>query len=439
MPFYSGAFMLSSLNQASAILKLARKPSIFLFGLLLSAFTATVNAKPLVILTTFSEAPVAGLVADFKQRYPDIEVHVIYRRTAPAIRLLGQNETIGVDLAISSSASFFNTLRERQLLLKPEGFRDIPEWLKPHSLDLSDDVVSIAYSGLGLMFNSDYLERHRIPTPTSWQDLTKPAYFRHIMMSTPAQSGTTHVMVESILQQYGWKEGWALLMRIGGNLASLSARSFGVSEGIARGLVGAGPVIDNYAFNSQKHFNNIGFRYLDDTALLPTYVGLLKTGKNSEASQAFVHYLLSRAGQNVLDTGEMAKVSLTQPYLAKRQPFTLKSDELYTRQELVRLLFDSLITHQLPLLNDAWLAIYEAETNGGNKQLIVRAKKLASDVPVSNQSANDPAFLSQFKLKDARGRLPPDVLSVQFDWQQRVAENLQLAIELSRQSLAEEQ
>lgn len=397
------------------------------------------HAQPLVILTTFSEKPVSALVADFNRQHPDIDVNIVYRRTEPAIRLMNNSSLFDVDLVLSSSAPFFNTLREKSLLRKPETLtRQLPQWLEPHTLDLGDDVVTIAYSGLGIMYKTDYLERYQLPVPSRWEDLADPVFFRHIMMSTPTQSGTTHVMVESILENYGWEQGWALLMKIGGNLASLAARSFGVSDGIARGLVGAGPVIDNYAFNSQKYFNNVGFSYLQNTALLPTYIGLTKSGKSRHASEAFIRYLLSESGQQVLDDGDMEKVPLNQPALAQKTTFTLNSETLYRRQELVKALFDTVITDHLPLLNDAWQAIYSAEARGVDSDVINEAKRLASTVPVTAEMASDPTILKLFQSEDRRRRLPSGGLTLLLEWQEQVDINLKQAIALAGNATAQE-
>lgn len=122
------------------------------------------------------------------------------------------------------------------------------------------------------------------------------------MMSSPSQSGTTHMMVESVLQQYGWEQGWALLMRLGGNLSAITARSFGVSDGISRGLAGAGLVIDSYALNSQARFDHVGFNIMPDSVILPTYLGVARHSTQPASAALFIQYLLSDRGQAIIAT-----------------------------------------------------------------------------------------------------------------------------------------
>ena len=135
-------------------------------------------------------------------------------------------------------ADFFNTLDKAGLLAALPNETMPPKWLAPHTLGLGNKVAVVGYSSSGIMYNRHYLAKYQLPLPTTWQQLASPLFMGHVMMSSPSQSGTTHMMVESVLQQYGWQQGWALLMRLGGNLSAITARSFGVSDGISRGLAG---------------------------------------------------------------------------------------------------------------------------------------------------------------------------------------------------------
>ncbi|MCG6220757.1 ABC transporter substrate-binding protein, partial [Vibrio diabolicus] len=152
-------------------------------------------------------------------QYPGIRVEVIYRRTIPSLRLLTEAEAPSVDIIMSSSPTFFNTLDKEGLLAPLPTATIPPDWLSPHTLGLSNKVAVVGYSSSGIMYNRHYLAKYQLPQPGSWQQLASPVFMGHVMMSSPSQSGTTHMMVESILQQYGWDRGWALLMRLGSNLS----------------------------------------------------------------------------------------------------------------------------------------------------------------------------------------------------------------------------
>ncbi|SSY52664.1 Fe3+ ABC transporter periplasmic protein [Aeromonas hydrophila] len=243
-----------------------------LTGCVLLPFS-TLQAASLTVLTSFSEAPVKAVIEGFAEQYPGVRIEVIYRRTIPSLRLLTEAGAPKVDIIMSSSPTFFNTLDKAGLLAALPNETMPPKWLTPHTLGLGNKVAVVGYSSSGIMYNRHYLAKYQLPLPTTWQQLASPLFMGHVMMSSPSQSGTTHMMVESVLQQYGWQQGWALLMRLGGNLSAITARSFGVSDGISRGLAGAGLVIDSYALNSQARFDHVGFNIMPDSVILPTYLG----------------------------------------------------------------------------------------------------------------------------------------------------------------------
>ena len=64
--------------------------------------------------------------------------------------------------------------------------------------------------------------------------------------------GTTHLTVETILQGEGWDKGWASLLEIGGNLAQVSDRSFGVPDAVNSGQYGVGIVIDFFGLSARR-------------------------------------------------------------------------------------------------------------------------------------------------------------------------------------------
>lgn len=222
-------------------------------SLCLSVFVHSARAaEPIVVLTTFSEEPMGALFEEFKQLNPDIPIQVVYRRTGPALKWVQQSSINPVDMIISSSPTFFHDLDNEGLIVAPLEQYEMPAWLTVHDLTKSNKTIALGYSGITIMYNQRYLEKNNLPIPHTWKDLAAAQFSGHIMMSTPNNSGTTHMMVEGVLQQKGWQQGWALLREVGGNLASVSARSFGVSESISRGLVGAGVVIDSYAIDAKK-------------------------------------------------------------------------------------------------------------------------------------------------------------------------------------------
>jgi phosphoglycerate transport regulatory protein PgtC len=159
-----------------------------------------------------------------------------------------------------------------------------------------------------MMWNKNYLKAHKLPAPKEWTDLTDARYHNHLVISAPSRSGTTHLTVETILQAYGWDKGWALLLNAGGNMGSITERSFGVPEAVISGQYGIGVVIDFFGLSAIASGQPVEFIYPSLTAVVPASVGIVKNGPNPQEARTFVNYLLSEAGQLVLFAPEIARL-----------------------------------------------------------------------------------------------------------------------------------
>ena len=72
-------------------------------------------------------------------------------------------------------------------------------------------------------------------------------------MVRPGKTGSSHLMVEQLLQTRGWNEGWAFILSLAGNLSrDLTARSFGVTDGVAQGRFEIGLTIDFLAIQGKR-------------------------------------------------------------------------------------------------------------------------------------------------------------------------------------------
>ena len=89
-------------------------------------------------------------------------------------------------------------------------------------------------------------------------------------------------------------------MEIGGNLAQVSDRSFGVPDAVNSGQYGIGIVIDFFGLSAKASGFPVEFVYPTVTTIVPANVGIIANAKNQKAAQAFVEFLLSEEGQQIL-------------------------------------------------------------------------------------------------------------------------------------------
>lgn len=404
---------------------MTRIRSLLLLGFL-GLMASAAAARDVVIVTSFPKELFETYKKTFEAKNPGINVVINSKQTNAGVTYLRETRAKPeADIFWVSAPDAFQTLDSEGLLEKysppKEIMARIPAKIGNFPIhDPDGKYFGFAISGYGLMWNKNYLKAHKLPAPKEWTDLVNPRYYNHLIISAPSRSGTTHLTVETILQAYGWEKGWALLLNAGGNMGSITERSFGVPEAVISGQYGIGIVIDFFGLSAIASGQPVEFVYPSLTSVVPASVAIVKGGPNPQEARTFVNYLLSEAGQTVLFTPEIARLPVIPELYAKApkdypNPFKQKmggvdfNDQVSSsRRDVVNSLYDHIITFRHKELREAWKSIYTAEqslakskaaTAGQGKDLISEARKLASQVPINDKRASDKEVTGAFKSK----------------------------------------
>jgi phosphoglycerate transport regulatory protein PgtC len=400
--------------------------SLWFFCALFYFLAVSASAKEVVIVTSFPKELFETYKKTFEAKHPGITVVINSKQTNAGVTYLRETKARPeADIFWVSAPDAFQTLESDGLLERYAPPKDIMTRI-PAKIgnfpvhDPDGNYFGFAISGYGLMWNKNYLKAHKLAAPKEWTDLTSPRYHGHLVISAPSRSGTTHLTIETILQAYGWDKGWALLLNSGGNMGTITERSFGVPEAVISGQYGVGVVIDFFGLSAIASGQPVEFAYPSLTSVVPASVGIVKGGPNPDNARAFVNYLLSEAGQTVLFSPEIARLPVIPELYAKApkdypNPFKTKmggvnfDDKLSSgRRDVVNSLYDHVITFRHSELREAWRSIYRAEevlskSKSANaaqgKSLLMEAKKLASQAPIDDKKASDKEVTGAFKSK----------------------------------------
>jgi ABC-type Fe3+ transport system substrate-binding protein len=389
---------------------------------LAASIKAQAMEDKLVIVTSYPPDTTTTVKKAFEARHPGIKVEMLKKKTTAGIKYLqetsGNNQS---DMFWASAPDAFEVLKGDSLLQKYEvKVTGIPE--KVGAFPINDPegyYKGFAASGYGIMWNLRYLKAKKLPVPKTWADLAKPVYHGHVGMSAPSRSGTTHLTVETLLQGEGWEKGWAKWKEIAGNFKTVTERSFGVPDGVNSGQFGLGVVIDFFGLSSKASGFPVDFLYPPITTLVPANIAIVKNAPHPEAAGAFIEFLLSPEGQEVLLDPKIRRLPVNPATYAKApegfpNPFKDKSIGSAVKFDLqlskgrynvVNSLFDVMITYRLNDLRAATKAIQSAEaklagkSNSGAQKLTDEARALVNKVPISAVQASEKGFNNIFKKK----------------------------------------
>ena len=413
----------------------------------LSAGAASANEK-IMVITSFPDSMTGPIEAGFEAANPQFDLEVLNKKTSAGVKFI--QEIAGAntaDIFWASAPDAFEVLKSDGLLadvtIKSEG---IPDKIGAYPMNDPDGkYYGFAGAGYGIMWNERYLKANGLEPAAEWDDLAKPEYHGHVGMSAPSRSGTTHLTVETVLQGDGWEAGWAKWKRIAGNFSTVTERSFGVPDGVNTGNFGLGIVIDFFGFSSKASGFPVDFQYPTITALVPANVAVVENAPNEAGAIAFIEYLLTPEGQEVLLDPAIMRLPINPATYANApegfpNPFedstigaTVKFDVAKSgaRYNLVNSMFDVMITYRLDDLRDTVAAIQKAEAihaegnNAAAKAKIAEARALVDANPIDEAKSLDAEFAAIFtkKRKKASDKVGERQAEVEARWDAMVVEN----------------
>ena len=345
-------------------------------------------------------------------------------------------EGIDVDMFFGGGTDSYLRLAEQNLLSPyklpaaqleqiPQTFHGIPVY------DAEYQWYGAALSSFGIMFNDELRTMLGLPEVKTWRDLGDTALFKQIGAADPRESGSAHMMYEIILQTHGWKNGFALLTKIGGNVRRFSAGANAIPKDVVAGDVIYGMAIDFYAYGQIVVVGADKIKYVmpsDGTVVNPDSIAILKGAPNLAVARKFIEFVLSERGQKLWmlpDSdaegpkweGGLNRASVlpalyeklgdrcivTNPFTLGFTPFQYDADKGGARWDIVNDLFGVLIIDSHKDLVNAWKAI------GNCKDAAKRDAAIAAltQMPISEEEAmqfataewKDPGFRNE-KLKE---------------------------------------
>ena len=240
------------------------------------------------IITSYEPEVVEPFIASFTARHPGVTVRHLNKNTHAAVEEILSGNERRFDLFWASAPEAFEVL-DAGGQLRDVGF---------------GRQVDFAYSAVGWAWMPRVVDR----PPLDWNDLLAPQLAGRIAMSHPRRSGTTQSLIETVLQDRGWSAGWAWLLELAGQLNTITARSFGVLEGLEEGLFDIGLTIDFLALKRADY--GMVFRYGRPILIIPARIAALQGGQRPHLAQAFIGFVGSPEGQRLLLRHDIRRIPI---------------------------------------------------------------------------------------------------------------------------------
>jgi ABC-type Fe3+ transport system substrate-binding protein len=270
-------------------------------------------------------------------------------------------------------------------------------------------------AGYGMAYHPAQLQRLGLPLPTDWKSLTAPAFKDHVVMPIPSKVGYAPMLVDTLLQGYGWEQGWNILAQVAANARLAVAGATFISDDVGSGRIAVGMTMDFFAVAAIANGKPLRFTYPEKVGYSPAHIGIFREAGNLDGARAFTSFVLSEPGQKLLLHPDIRKLPVRPSLYANKpkdyfDPFAAAQRASYdydvsvglVRQELDSALFDALITRQHATLKTMWAALRQAQEKSPNDARLQTALKHANWLPLSATQANDAALQQMFIQRDQR-------------------------------------
>jgi thiamine transport system substrate-binding protein len=171
---------------------------------------------------------------------------------------------------------------------------------------IEGDLVPVDYADVCFNYDRVWFETRGITPPTSWRDLTKPAYNSLTVVTNPLSSSPGLAFLASTVAAFGepaFEQYWKELRDNGVMVASGWEEAYFTYFSGSSGN-GDYPIVLSYSSSPAAEIREDGksqtVALLDECFRQTEFIGTLAGAKNPEGAKALVEFLLSESFQNTM-------------------------------------------------------------------------------------------------------------------------------------------
>jgi len=365
--------------------------------------------QPVVVLTAYPEEVSSRFEAAFERAQPDHRLQLVWRMPHDALPYLQASGQNGVDVYWSASPRTFAALQRSGALRRLEIDRSgLPDHVGGTPLaDPTGCFQATELAGYGWVWSAQQLEHLGLAPPQDWPELAGAGWHGHLALPIPSRVGFAPLMIDLVLQAYGWERGWALWSAMAGNAALVGNGSTFVTDEIGSGRRALGLTIDFFANSAIASGAPLRFTYPRHGGLNPGHIAITTSAPHAAGALAFTRFVLSDEGQTLLAHPSIRKLPV-RPAVYERlpadqfNPFKAAALGGYDyahaagqdRLGLLAALFEQTLVTEHAERARLWQQLHAAEAAG---RPVASARRWLEQVPLTQDQALDPALLAQFR------------------------------------------
>ena len=181
---------------------------------------------------------------------------------------------------------------------RPAYLNDLHGWAV-RQYAMSQNMVGGFYSSsIGWGYNTELMQRKKLPVPRCWKDLLDARYKGEVEMPHPGSSGTGYTILAGLVQLLGEDQAFDYLRKLHRNTTAYTRSGGAQAPNVAKGEITIG-LSFNFGFDAWRH-KGYPVETVDPCEGTSYEIGgiaLVKGGRNRANAQRYYDFLMSPAGQ----------------------------------------------------------------------------------------------------------------------------------------------
>ncbi|ASA21574.1 ABC transporter substrate-binding protein [Paenibacillus donghaensis] len=245
--------------------------------------------------TSQPEEDATKLTAAFNAKYPDVQVNIFRSGTEEVTAKIQAEQQAGktqADVLLLADAVTFESLKQQDLLQAYQS----PEAEKfPAELKDSEGM----YTGTKVMATVLAVNTQKVTVPpTSWNVLSSAESKNASIMPSPLYSGAAAYNIGVFSRTGGY--GWEFLQTVKDNGIAVIKGNGAAMKAVASGEKSYGMIVDYLVAREKAKGSPVELYYPEEgVPIITEPIGIMKEAQNTDASKAFVDFVLSEEGQKL--------------------------------------------------------------------------------------------------------------------------------------------
>jgi iron(III) transport system substrate-binding protein len=255
-------------------------------GVLAVVLTASAAAAQKLVLYTASNPEIEKVIMEaFSKAHPSIKVEAINLSTGPVVqRAIAEKSNPQADVIWMINDVALNQLKlagvfepyEPRGAKVPDDFQDVDGFWTAHNATI-----------MAMAVNTKLLAEKKLPMPTVWEDLTKPAYKGTVSVASATKSGTGLSIAMTMFDAYGWE----FLDKLHANIFQYQSSGSAPARQAAQGEVVIGLTYDTAIVQQIRAGQPIEIIYGGLSPNVLEGAGLVAKGPNPKEGKLFMDFL----------------------------------------------------------------------------------------------------------------------------------------------------